>query len=127
MSNSADQTPESAKPVISGRLRVEPWDAKISSHPQLKLFCDPDNVNFLSPSANPKPPHNQNHASRSSNSANMNDIIQDILSFREFGKRTQVIETTATTFAGESLRVPTYVNEFWTAKQRAAHSLHEIS
>jgi hypothetical protein len=57
----------------------------------------------------------------------MNDFVQDLLSFREFGRRTQVLETIAATFGGEPLRVPTYVNEFWTAKQRAAHSLHEIS
>jgi hypothetical protein len=29
--------------------------------------------------------------------------------------------------AGERIRVNTFTNEFWTAKQRAAHSLHEIS
>ena len=29
--------------------------------------------------------------------------------------------------AGERVRVNTFTNEFWTAKQRAAHSLHEIS
>jgi hypothetical protein len=29
--------------------------------------------------------------------------------------------------AGMSVSIPTFTNEFWTAKQRAAHSLHEIS
>lgn len=29
--------------------------------------------------------------------------------------------------SGPPVRVPTFTNEFWTAKQRAAHSLHEIS
>src|SRR5439155_12360110 len=48
-------------------------------------------------------------------------------SFREFGKETQCIETRAGTFSGGELRVQTCVNEFWTARQRAAHSLHEIS
>ena len=28
---------------------------------------------------------------------------------------------------GRVVRVPTFVNEFWTSRQRAAHSLHEIS
>ncbi len=28
---------------------------------------------------------------------------------------------------GSVVRVPTFVNEFWTSRQRAAHSLHEIS
>ena len=31
------------------------------------------------------------------------------------------------TALGEQSRVPTYVNEFWTSKQRAANSLHEVS
>jgi hypothetical protein len=55
------------------------------------------------------------------------DFATDLVSFHEFGKRTQIIETRAQTFDGVSVRVATYVNEFWTAKQRAAHSLHEIS
>lgn len=28
---------------------------------------------------------------------------------------------------GSTIRVPSFTNEFWTAKQRAAHSLHEVS
>ncbi len=35
--------------------------------------------------------------------------------------------TTAATFEGISVDVPTFVNEFWTARQRAASSLHEVS
>ena len=38
--------------------------------------------------------------------------------WKRYGKRTVVDE-----YAG----VPVFVNEFWTSKQRAAHSLHEIS
>ena len=42
------------------------------------------------------------------------------------GKATMVSETTVE--VGEhSAAVRTYVNEFWTSRQRAAHSLHEIS
>jgi hypothetical protein len=58
---------------------------------------------------------------------NINDFARYILSFHEFGRRTQVSQTTASAFSGEMFRVPTYRNVFWTAKQRAAHSLHEIS
>lgn len=54
-------------------------------------------------------------------------LAEQLASFREFGKATQIIETVAATFDGPPLRVPTYVNEFWTSKQRAANSLHEIS
>src|SRR5439155_25153739 len=48
-------------------------------------------------------------------------------SFCEFGPSTRRITTAARTFAGAPLMVPTFVNEFWTAKQRAANRLHEIS
>src|SRR5881296_1939790 len=47
--------------------------------------------------------------------------------FREFGTQTRLVQTQAQLFTGHSITVPTYVNEFWTAKQRAASSLHEIS
>ena len=42
--------------------------------------------------------------------------------FREFGTQTDVQE-----FPDPTYTLPVYVNEFWTAKQRAAHSLHEVS
>lgn len=46
----------------------------------------------------------------------------ELARFNEFGKETIVTETEV-----DSARVPTYVNEFWTSKQRAASSLHEVS
>jgi len=54
-------------------------------------------------------------------------FAEQLLSFREFGKATQCLQTKAQTFSADSIEVPTYVNEFWTARQRAASSLHEIS
>ncbi len=63
----------------------------------------------------------RNHAG--SNSA----FARELTHFHEFGKATTVIETQAATFEGHPLAVPTFVNEFWTAKQRAANNLHEIS
>jgi len=42
------------------------------------------------------------------------------------GKRTQE-QAAAVDFEGRSVTVPLLVNEFWTSRQRAAHSLHEIS
>jgi hypothetical protein len=55
------------------------------------------------------------------------DFSSHLLAFREFGKKTQLTQTRACTFEGDPVIAPTYINEFWTAKQRAAHSLHEIS
>lgn len=46
------------------------------------------------------------------------DFRQELEAFREFGSQTVVDAI------GET---PVYINEFWTAKQRAAHSLHEVS
>ena len=43
------------------------------------------------------------------------------------GERTVETTVTASNFDGTTLRVPGFVNEFWTAQQRQANSLHEIS
>ena len=51
---------------------------------------------------------------------------QQLREFRWDGKPTTVVET-AVEVDGHTVRVPTFVNEFWTSRQRAAHSLHEIS
>jgi hypothetical protein len=52
---------------------------------------------------------------------------EQLLAFDEFGKKTVLTETVAAADGGKAWSVPTYVNEFWTAKQRAANRLHEIS
>jgi len=52
----------------------------------------------------------------------MSALQNELANFCEFGNKTQV-------FSKEfgSVEVPYFVNEFWTSKQRAAHSLHEVS
>jgi hypothetical protein len=59
---------------------------------------------------------------------------RDDLAFEEFvrlfrwgGASTSIGEVEVSSDAGTRVRVNTFTNEFWTAKQRAAHSLHEIS
>jgi DNA methylase len=47
--------------------------------------------------------------------------------FRWGGASTAIGEIDVATEAHAGVRVNTFTNEFWTAKQRAAHSLHEIS
>lgn len=54
-------------------------------------------------------------------------FLDDIRSFRGFGRETEVRETRSASFSGEPVSVATFVNEFWTSRQRAAHSLHELS
>lgn len=51
------------------------------------------------------------------------NLEEELLAFDAFGKATVQLETVCD---GEA-PVPTFVNEFWTAKQRAASRLHEIS
>lgn len=48
----------------------------------------------------------------------LDEFTSELARWRRYGKETSVDD-----YAG----VPVYVNEFWTSKQRAAHSLHEIS
>lgn len=55
------------------------------------------------------------------------DLAEDLAGFREFGEATRVLTTTATAFDGAPISVPTFVNEYWTARQRQASSLHEVS
>ncbi len=54
-------------------------------------------------------------------------LAEELLNFREFGQATRSFLTKAPGPNGEPLAVPTFVNEFWTARQRQAHSLHEVS
>lgn len=54
-------------------------------------------------------------------------LEQELLSFAEFGTPTLLTVTDASILGEPTVQVPTYVNEFWTSRQRVAHSLHEIS
>jgi hypothetical protein len=54
-------------------------------------------------------------------------LAKELAAFREFGKSTVQLITSVTRADGATVCVPTFVNEFWTAKQRAACRLHEVS
>lgn len=55
------------------------------------------------------------------------DLEQQIIAFKEFGKDTFCEITRYEKSNGGEGEVPLYLNEFWTARQRQAHSLHEVS
>ncbi len=55
-------------------------------------------------------------------SAQTISLADQLAAFSEFGAATRIISTKFD--GGET---PTYVNEFWTARQRQANSLHEVS
>jgi len=55
------------------------------------------------------------------------DLGAELEAFAAFGKRTRRFTTTAAGTDGRTIEAPTYVNEFWTARQRQASSLHEVS
>src|SRR5215470_5585100 len=54
-------------------------------------------------------------------------LVEELLRFKDFGQATRKLFTPLDGPAGPGQEVPTFVNEFWTARQRQASSLHEIS
>ena len=50
------------------------------------------------------------------------EFFSDIVRFDRFHKATAILE-----FPDPAFDIRVYVNEFWTSRQRAAHSLHEVS
>jgi len=54
-------------------------------------------------------------------------IEQQIKAFCEFGQPTRQLTTPFPNSGHHSAEIPTFVNEFWTARQRQANALHEVS
>jgi hypothetical protein len=82
---------------------------------ELPLVCSPG----IEPPTRPPPPLFPASARRA--------LAEELAAFRHFGQPTRQLATPAATRDGLTLSVPTYVNEFWTAAQRAANRLHEVS
>src|SRR5262245_55808619 len=57
----------------------------------------------------------------------MATLGEQLAAFRDFGQPTRVTEANCLGLAEPSIGVRVLTNEFWTAKQRQASSLHEIS
>jgi hypothetical protein len=55
------------------------------------------------------------------------DLLIQVRTFQWNGRSTAASTTMIEAADGRRIEVPTFVNEFWTSRQRAAHSLHEIS
>jgi hypothetical protein len=53
-------------------------------------------------------------------------LADDLRAFSWEGRAT-VEDAIVSEFDGRGVSVPVFVNEFWTSRQRAAHSLHEVS
>lgn len=54
-------------------------------------------------------------------------LTEELEGFRDFGQETRRLVTQAATFAGTPIEIRAFVNEFWTARQRQASRLHEVS
>jgi hypothetical protein len=54
-------------------------------------------------------------------------LLENLAKFHEFGQPTRKLQTQFRHLDGREMQVPTFVNEFWTARQRQANSLHEVS
>jgi len=67
----------------------------------------------------PVPAHVGPHAAES--------FVEELAAFVYNGQSTALVSTEVVADDGRQVDVPTFVNEFWTSKQRAAHSLHEVS
>jgi hypothetical protein len=55
------------------------------------------------------------------------DLHYELRDFRWQGKTTIVNEATVALDDGSALHVEVFLNKFWTSRQRAAHSMHEVS
>ena len=55
------------------------------------------------------------------------EILRELRAFRWNGRPTKRAVTSVGLAKSRPIVVETFVNEFWTSKQRAAHSLHEVS
>jgi hypothetical protein len=55
------------------------------------------------------------------------ELLEQVRDHRWHHRTTVETVTAAACADGSVVSVPTFVNEFWTSRQRAAHSLHEIS
>lgn len=64
-------------------------------------------------------PHPPRHASPET-------FLAELRAFRWEGKGTEE-EQAIVDFDGRTIEVPLLINEFWTSRQRAGHSLHEVS
>ncbi len=58
---------------------------------------------------------------------NPDRFLDQIAAFREFATDTVIEKQSFETTDDKTVPLPIFINEFWTAKQRAAHSIHEIS
>ncbi|PWU12177.1 MAG: DNA modification methylase [Verrucomicrobia bacterium] len=85
----------------------------IASTPTTEPYAIQQNLAFELPRVSPP------HAAPS--------LIEELKAFRQFGQPTRLLTTRFASPGGHQTDVPTFVNEFWTAKQRQASSLHEIS
>src|SRR5262249_1342181 len=54
-------------------------------------------------------------------------FAKHVATFREFGQPTRELITRFSSPDGTPGAIRTFVNEFWTARQRQRHSLHEVS
>jgi hypothetical protein len=55
------------------------------------------------------------------------EIVRELRAFQWNGRPTKRVITSVGLAKSRPIVVQTFVNEFWTSKQRAAHSLHEVS
>jgi hypothetical protein len=88
--------------------------------------------NVLSSSGEPLParsalPTNRQSGQSGDGSPHSETLAKELAAFCEFGQPTRCVSTSFLDPSGARCETPTFVNEFWTARQRQASSLHEVS
>src|SRR5215471_17470245 len=91
----------------------------------LNVSANQSDFAFAELPANIQPRSDRGQRPRANRSAK--DLSTELIAFREFGKATRQLTIRARLADGLAIEVPAFVNEFWTARQRQAHSLHEVS
>lgn len=86
-------------------------------------YKQPDLFNLDPPPANARPARDRPAGSISNNVNTPAGLHAELRNFQEFGTATEVNNLRT----GGGLEIPVYINEFWTSRQRQAHSLQEIS
>lgn len=87
----------------------------------------PSSNNKARAAARPETPELPLDYGNSRKPARRQSLAAELASFREFGQPTRTLVTAFPGADGRAREVPTFVNEFWTARQRQASSLQEIS
>ena len=113
----SQSSPETLPLRLSGLARDAPGCSAVIGNMQMTSTAEQTTLDLESLATAKKPAQLRSYAG---------SLAAELSEFREFGAVTRQFQT-AYQSAGQRREVATFVNEFWTARQRQASSLHEVS